>query len=56
MLGIFEPWGNAGYWAREIMALADETDIARRLQTIRGIGPSTALAVEAFALDLAQFK
>jgi len=37
-------------------ALVDETDTARRLQTMPGIGPLTALAVEAFAPDMAQFK
>ena len=39
-----------------LKALADETDTARRLQTMPGIGPLTALAVEAFAPDMAQFK
>ncbi len=33
---------------RKIQALANEADIARRLQTIPGVGPMTALAVEAF--------
>ena len=37
-------------------ALAAETDTARRLQTMPGVGPLTALAVEAFAPDMAQFK
>lgn len=39
-----------------LKALAAETDIARRLQTMPGVGPFTALAVEAFAPDMAQFK
>ena len=39
-----------------LKALANETDTARRLQTMPGIGPLTALAVEAFAPDMAQFK
>ncbi|WP_172332821.1 IS110 family transposase [Mangrovicoccus sp. HB161399] len=39
-----------------LKALADETDTARRLQTMPGVGPLTALAVEAFAPDMAQFK
>jgi transposase len=39
-----------------IKALAAETDTARRLQTMPGIGPMTALAVEAFAPEMAQFR
>jgi transposase len=39
-----------------IKALAAETDIARRLQTMPGVGPVTALAVEAFAPEMAQFR
>jgi transposase len=42
--------------AGRIKALAAETDTARRLQTMPGIGPVTALAVEAFAPDMAQFR
>lgn len=41
---------------RKLKALAAETDTARRLQTMPGVGPLTALAVEAFAPDMAQFK
>ena len=41
---------------KELKALASETDTARRLQTMPGVGPLTALAVEAFAPDMAQFK
>ncbi len=41
---------------KRLKALAAETDTARRLQTMPGVGPLTALAVEAFALDMAQFK
>lgn len=41
---------------RKLKALASETDTARRLQTMPGVGPLTALAVEAFAPDMAQFK
>jgi DUF1009 family protein len=33
---------------KRLKALADETDTARRLQTMPGVGPLTALAVEAF--------
>ena len=36
--------------------LAEETGTARRLQTMPGVGPLTALAVEAFAPDMAQFR
>jgi len=36
--------------------LAAESDRARRLQTMPGVGPLTAIAVEAFGPDMAQFK
>lgn len=36
--------------------LAEQTDTARRLQTMPGIGPLTALAVEAFAPEMASFR
>lgn len=35
---------------------AAETETARRLQSMPGVGPLTALAVEAFAPDMAQFS
>lgn len=41
---------------RRIKDLAAETDTARRLQTMPGIGPITALAVEAFAPCMTSFK
>ena len=41
---------------RKIKVLAAETDTARRLQTMPGVGPLTALAVEAFAPEMAVFK
>jgi transposase len=41
---------------RTLKALAKETDTARRLQTMPGVGPLVALAIEAFAPDMAQFK
>jgi transposase len=41
---------------KTLKALAAETDTVRRLQTMPGVGPLTALAVEAFAPDLAQFS
>ena len=41
---------------KALKSLAAETDTAHRLQTMPGVGPLTALAVEAFAPDMAQFK
>ncbi|MCC5972802.1 MAG: transposase [Rubellimicrobium sp.] len=41
---------------KALKALASQTDMARRLQTMPGVGPLTALAVEAFAPDMAEFK
>ena len=41
---------------RRIKELAQQTDIARRLQTMPGVGPMTALAIEAFAPDMNSFK
>lgn len=41
---------------QKIKALARETDTARRLQTIPGVGPLTALAVEAFAPAMGSFE
>jgi len=41
---------------KDLKALSAETDTARRLQTMPGVGPLTALAVEAFAPDMGQFK
>lgn len=40
----------------KIKKLAAEADTARRLQTIPGVGPLTALAVEAFAPPMETFK
>lgn len=40
----------------KIKALGAQTDTARRLQTIPGVGPLTALAVEAFAPPMESFK
>ncbi|MFC3632244.1 IS110 family transposase [Paracoccus angustae] len=42
--------------AKKLSALATQTDRARRLQTMPGVGPITAVAVEAFGPDMAQFK
>jgi len=41
---------------KKLKALAAGTDTARRLQTMPGVGPLTALAVEAFVPAMAQFK
>ncbi|SMD13280.1 IS110 family transposase [Primorskyibacter flagellatus] len=40
----------------KLKALASQSDRARRLQTMPGVGPLTAIAVEAFGPDMAQFK
>lgn len=40
----------------KIKELARETDAARRLQTIPGVGPLTSLAIEAFAPAMENFK
>lgn len=36
--------------------LAAQTDTARRLQTMPGVGPLTAMAIEAFAPEMAHFR
>lgn len=41
---------------QKIKSLAVESDTARRLQTIPGVGPLTAMAVEAFAPAMGSFK
>ncbi|SHF95290.1 Transposase [Loktanella atrilutea] len=40
----------------KLKTLATQSDRARRLQTMPGVGPLTAVAVEAFVPDMAQFK
>ncbi len=40
----------------KLRTLAAQTEMARRLQTMPGVGPLTSLAVEAFAPDMAQFR
>ena len=42
--------------AQQISALAKITDTARRLQTMPGVGPMSALAVEAFAPPMESFR
>jgi len=41
---------------KKLKDLAAQSDTARRLQTMPGVGPLTALAVEAFSPDVTQFK
>jgi transposase len=41
---------------RRIKTMAGQADTARRLQTVPGVGPLTALAVEAFAPPMETFK
>ena len=41
---------------KRLKALATQSDTARRSQTMPGVGPLTALAVEAFGPDMAEFK
>jgi len=41
---------------KALRELADATDTARRLQTMPGVEPLTALSVEAFAPDMSQFR
>ncbi|AHD03691.1 transposase (plasmid) [Leisingera methylohalidivorans DSM 14336] len=41
---------------KRLSTLASQSDRARRLQTMPGVGPITAIAVEAFGPDMAQFK
>lgn len=41
---------------RKMRAAAKEADVARRFQTMPGVGPITALAIETFAPDLATFR
>ena len=40
----------------KLKTLAAQSDRARRLQTMPGVGPLTAIAVETFGPDMAQFK
>jgi transposase len=41
---------------KKLKELAIQSNTARRLQTLPGVGPMTALAVEAFGPDMSQFK
>lgn len=41
---------------QKLASLAKQTDVAQRLQTMPGIGPMTAVAVENFAPAMESFK
>ena len=43
-------------WAKTAKEPAAQADTARRLQTMPGVGPLTALAIEAVAPDMASFR
>lgn len=53
---IAEKTGRIAARDKKLKDLAAQSDTARRLQTMPGVGPLTALAVEAFSPDMAQFK
>lgn len=53
---IAEKTGRIEARDKQIKTLAAAGDSARRLQTMPGVGPMTALAVEAFAPEMTQFK
>ena len=41
---------------KNLKTIAAQADTARRLQTMPGVGPLTALAIEAFGPDMAEFR
>ena len=41
---------------QKMRCAAKEADVARRLQTMPGVGPITALAIETFAPELSSFR
>jgi len=53
---IAEKSERIGARMKTLKAIATETETARRLQSMPGAGPLTALAVEAFAPDMGQFS
>lgn len=55
LLQISEKTARIEARTKTVRKLAETTDTARRLQTMPGVGPMTALAVEAFAPDMAGF-
>lgn len=56
LVQIAEKTARIDEWTGRIKALAAETDTARRLHTMPGVGPVTALAVKAFAPEMGQFR
>lgn len=56
LVQIGEQTGRVDEKTKQMKMLAAQTDTARRLQTMPGVGPITALAVAAFAPDMAEFK
>jgi transposase len=56
MAQIGEKTVRIGSKTQKLASLAKQTDMARRLQTMPGIGPMTAVAVEAFAPAMENFK
>lgn len=56
LIQIFEISERIDIKTRRIKDLAAETDTARRLQTMLGLGPIMALAIEAFAPCFTSFK
>jgi len=53
---IAEKSERIGARMKTLKAIATETETARLLQSMPGVGPLTALAVEAFAPDMGQFS
>jgi len=53
---IAEKAGRSAERTAKLKTLASQSDRARRLQTMPGVGPLTAVAVEAFGPDMTQFK
>jgi len=45
-----------GAKTKKVKELAEQTDMARRLKTMPGVGPMTALAIAAFAPDMTSFR
>ncbi|MFZ3584316.1 IS110 family transposase [Loktanella sp. DJP18] len=56
LVQIAEKTGRIIERTTKLKTLAAQSDRARRLQTMPGVGPLTAIAVEAFGPDMAQFK
>ncbi|MGY9050098.1 hypothetical protein P775_22575 [Puniceibacterium antarcticum] len=56
MAQIAEKTGRIDVLTKTAKSFAEKGDAARRLQTMPGVGPLTALTVEAFAPDMATFR